>query len=282
MSKGEVHWGHAIKSSCVPESFLTGDVQENLSRFIRHRYAEFWQKTVQMDWFNVYVYQSEDTENLRDLDVADDEPKLASYIADLVGIDIQPQDLLVGIGKAMTSLPGANDPDLWAAIDIGETVCRLHYGESADIPYWECRVSLLACASIVAFVANRDMRGALFMQRPEDVNGGAVPKIYRLVDYLIWIAAGEKYLGREQIDRSEMSRRFRKEHELFANMLKQAADAALAMDAAWSSGPLTTATIAERGHLLLTEVLRNMLPVPQSVPIAIAEQPYSVPPCMRI
>lgn len=255
-------------TTSVSENFLTGSVRDNLSRYVRHRYADFWRNTVQMDWFKVIVYPSSDTDKIRELDFALDEPELASLVGKLAEVEVFPQDLLVGIGAAMTATPGANDPDLWAAIDVGRLVCRQHY---EDDPFWEARVSLLAGTAITAFATNESLKGAVYMHHPEKADERRiVPKIHRLVDYLIWTAAGERYLGPGQM-LPEKSQEFRLENDLFVSLITRAADAALAMSSIKTlHGPLTTAEIAERGHLLISEVLQSLLPSP--IPLLSAER----------
>jgi hypothetical protein len=258
---------HASDTNPVSESFLTGDVRANLSRYARHRYLQFWRNTVRMDWFKICVYPSPDTKNIRDLDYAGDIPDLAALIAKASGTTIDPQDLLVGIGDAMTSITGASDPDLWAAIDVGQFVCHLHYND--DDANWEYRVILLAGAAITAFAANEALNGAVFLYNSNDAfERRRAPKIHRLVDYLIWIAAGEKHLGPGHVDRSEMAGQFRSRNPALVALLERAADAALATSSLGSScGPLTTDEIAERGHVLVTEVLQHLLPMPLPRPL---------------
>lgn len=277
MWKVSPRWKQAIPSSDISECSLTGDIYGNLARFTKRRYAEFWQNTVLMDWFRLYVYMSSDSAAIRDLDLVAEAPELAEHIAQLTGAQFQPQDVLAGIGPAMMLTTGHSDPDIWAAIDIGHIVCRFHYDERAfEVSTWEARTSLLAGAAIAGFVTNTAMRGALYA-RPEDGGGEVVPKIYRLVDYLVMIAAQEKYMDLEAVKRGDKLTRFRRDDQLFLSLLTRAADVALTMSSDWGSGPVNTAAIAERGHQLMMEVVQTILPTPLLAPIDVSLQPACAP-----
>ncbi|MGY3581496.1 hypothetical protein ACVIGB_000433 [Bradyrhizobium sp. USDA 4341] len=279
MAKNKATWKKAIASSDLSD--MTGDVHGNLVRYTKSRYAEFWQNTVLMDWFKLYVYQSSDTENVRDLDIVADAPAFAAHIAKATGGKFEPQDVLVGIGYAMMTKSGISDPDLWAAIDVGQVVCRHHYGNFAGFPTWECRISILAGAALAAFATNPTMKGAVSMHH-QDGSAVQVPKIYRLVDYLVWIAAQERYLDLSAVGKTDNVSRFRKEEELFLSLLTRAADAALEHRAEWTPGPASTSTIAERGYHLMMEVLQDILPVELPIPVELAPQAVPAPRPVRI
>jgi hypothetical protein len=274
MAGKKATWKRAVASSDLSE--MTGDVYGNLVRYTKCRYAEFWQNTVQMDWFKLYVYLSSDTENVRDLDIVGDAPQFAAHIAKATNGHFDPQDVLVGIGYAMMTKSGISDPDLWAAIDIGQVVCRHHYGNFAGFPSWECRISILAGAALTAFATNATMKGAVSMHVQED-GAVQVPKIYRLVDYLVWIAAQERYLDLPAVRKGDNVTRFREEEELFLSVLLRAADAALQKRSEWSPGPVSTATIAERGYRLMMEVLQDIMPVELPIPVELVPQPIYSP-----
>ena len=148
-------------------------------------------------------------------------------------------------------------------------------------------MSVLAGAAISAFVTNDTMKGAVFMHHQKE-GEVQIPKIYRLVDYICWIAAQERYLDLSVIGRGDKLSRLYEEDELFLSLLTRAADTAIAKRAEWTSGPVSTATIAERGYELMMEVIRDILPddlpvlVELPVPVGLAELPAHAPPSMSI
>src|ERR1700756_5032515 len=150
---------------------------------------------------------------------------------------------------------GLIDPDLWAAIDIGLVVYRSHYAATDAVATWESRTTIVAGAALAAFAGNEAMKGAMFTF--DDPNGVAdvEPKIYRLVDYLVWVAANERYMDIPSLGRSDKVSRFYRKDELFLSLINRGADAALTMRSVWSQGPVSSATTAARGHQLMTEVL---------------------------
>lgn len=248
-------------------SDLHGDLTTRWN-LARQRYANLWSGAVLQDWFSVYVYPSADSENLREIDFASDEPEIAKAIGEAAGTHPKPQDLLISLNSRMGYRNEPNDPEIWAAIDAGQFVCFTHFGAADARMGWEQRNLLLAAAATVVLMAHPQGRMMTFQDidrsNAETTN---IPKVNLLTDYLLSNAAGECYLdeGPKQ-DPKILLARLSEDHETTWNTIEAMATIAQEKPIDWYQGPMATAEIASKAAELLTDAYRQVV-VPVIAPI---------------
>jgi hypothetical protein len=250
-------------------SDLHGD-PTNRWNIARQRYANLWSGAVLQDWFSVYVYPSSDSEFLREIDFASEEPEIAKAIGEAVGTDPKPQDLLISLNWRMGNRNEPNDPEIWAAIDAGQFVCFTHFGTADRRMGWEQRNLLLAAAATVVLMAHPQGRLMTYSQ----INGtsaetSSIPKVSLLTNYLLSAAAGECYLDDGPMqDPKILLARLSEDHETTWNTVEAMASIALEKPIDWYQGPMATAEIAQKAAELLTEAYRQVV-VPDIAPITL-------------
>lgn len=258
-------------------SSLHGDPTERWAQ-ARQRYAGMWTGAVLQDWFQVYVYPSSDSEHLREIDIAAEEPEIAAKIAEIRGgVHPNPQDLLIALGYRMGNRSEPNDPETWAAIDAGQFVTYAHFGAADRKMGWEQQSLLLAAAATVVMIAHPQGRQMTYPHidaaNAETTN---IPKVRLLTTYLLSLAAADRYLddGPRQ-DPKILIARLCEDHELTWQVMEAMATIALEKPPEWCQGPLETAEIARRATELLVEAYRQTV-VPDIAPPAVRAEPAPV------
>lgn len=241
----------------------------------RHRYANFWSESVRQDWFSVYVYPSSDSEFLREIDFAADEPEISKIIAEARGgVPPNPQDLLISLGFRMGNRNEPNDPETWAAIDVGQFVCFTHLGMADRRMGWKQKNLLLTAAATVAMLAYP--LGRVMTQPHVDAVTGEnadIPKINLLTDYLLSTTASECYAddGVKQ-DPKLLIARFCEDHEITWQTMEAIAAIAMEKPPEWCEGPMPTIEIAHKATEILVEAYRRVI-VPPVTPAVLRADP---------
>jgi hypothetical protein len=246
------------------------------------RYADVWSGAVLQDGFKVYVYPSADSDFLREIDFASEEPEISKRIGETLGVQPNPDDLLISLGSRMGSRNEPNDPEAWAAIDAGEYVCFTHFGMADRTMGWEQKYLLLAAASTVVLMAHPQGRLMTYV----DTDGTSdeitnVPKVDLLSNYLLSSAAAECYRddGPKQNPKVLLAR-LCEEHEITWNIVEAVGSIAMAKPAEWFRGPLPTIEIARKAGELLAEACSHVV-VPNITPARQSARTTEPPPATR-
>lgn len=253
---------------------LHGDSTDRWNQ-ARQRYANLWSETVMQDWFSVYVYPSSDSEYLREIDVAADEPEISKIIAEArAGVPPDPQDLLIAIGWRMGNHNEPNDPETWAAIDAGQFVCVTHLDTANRRMGWKQKNLLLAAAATVVMMAH-PLGRIMSYASVDAINGEqtSIPKINLLTNYLLSTAASECYAsdGVNQ-DPKILLARFCEEYEITWQIMEAISTIAMEKPPEWSEGPLPTIEIARKATDLLVEACRHVI-IPEITPATLQTDP---------
>jgi hypothetical protein len=278
--------GNGRNSVSQANSIISNPHGEPTARWnqARQRYADLWSGAVRQDWFSVYVYASSDSEFLREIDFAAEEPEIAKTIAEARGgVHPNPQDLLISLGWRMGNRNEPNDPETWAAIDAGQFVCFTHFGTADRRMGWEQKSLLLAAAATVVMMAHPQGR---LMTYPHIDAASAettnIPKVNLLTNYLLSAAASECYLDDGPMqDPKLLLARLCEDHEVTWHTMEAIASIAMEKPADWCEGPMETVEIAHKTTELLVEAYRQVV-LPDIAPVTHrTESPPQIQPARR-